>query len=1404
MNGLKRARRSRLRWLSGALTLVTATHVSAQGITPAPGSWPMPGRDPQHTAWAPGTGHLTGTASERWTYYVGGDVGAGASIVADVNGDGVDEVLAIVGGKVVARDLHDVVVWDSPPLGLTEILAFTDLNGDRSPEVVGVRNLPAGAFVLSGRDGSLLWQRHDFDDPAMTVGRGIALSRANARVIELAPGATAPHPALVLRVGGGDGNLHAFDFTRDLTAPVDAWNFLGPAQGWWMQHVGLGDFDGDGRTDAMAALNGRTIRLLSGSADPATLGRALPGTDFVTDDGGQSVIKSRAIRLPGAANDSLFFFLPSAFGRIDAAHTSDSRFVSFRNRDAAGHGLGDINHRVVSAPSDPVMITAAGAYLVVNLFDDHDCEQRTPSAAATCSDLDGINDPPASHQWHTAVFDATTLSLVTQISGQFAVALLDVDGDGRPEILTQTGGSDYATRPVSSVTAWRLATPTGAPASLSTVWAVPNSGLAGLLTRADARVGPGESAPLVIASGSQRYLLLYQGDPASTSIGVPVGLQLVELGTGRFFSRTAFAAHVNGRPVGLARSSPELTAPDTIVVSESDGFFHLFASDFMPPRNTAATLGLVHSGGYISPLAAAHLLGSSTRLADLVTNRSDGSLNTVPVAGAAPDRPPTETVRYYGGMFQTPLVVGSEDTPPEPRVIVGNRLGASQYIAALSPLSPLEVWTSDPFPVAPGGAFLKFPPAVGDANGDGVADLFVPYDGTLASGAVSCCGSSFYNVVSGRSVGGSARHPLLWSHPFSPDAIGHGQCCWEYGSATADVNADGHDDLVIAANASMAVRTGLDAADMAQILYRANSFLLPSPSNPATMAGAQYGAAVVAHFDPSVTLSAMMGAGPEGGWSAGVFNLTPSASLATADGEYALPEFSEGTVREGAVASFETPASHAPAALVGFGFGSIYGNFYALDPARRTAGSRSIPLRWARCLHDGRSDAETGAMVGVCPAGQALSNAAAADIDGDGRDEFLVGSEDGYLYALRAADGSLAFAYNFHTAVGAPIVADVDGDGSLGIMVSAGDGYVHSLGTSSATALISMAHVTPVSVTEAPGEMPVITAPTPDVTAMTSESLSYLAAAWTDPSPSHDTLYQARVLTAFGSPVIPWTSVSRAGTSATVTWIGRGAFTLGQRYIIEVSARPPSSARGDLAATNVVQIVDTTGPTLSPVMVGATTGPRIARITATATDPTGVVRDTIEVSDSTGRVVYSAAHATTGTAVSISEFWTPDAVDVDAGDGGAGPGVGPYSVTVTASDSSGHTATGTARFDFASPDASVDAATDIASDIASDVATDVASDIASDVVSDAASDVVTDASVDAAKDVSVTDVAITDGAPATDASDATTSAEAGVTAPASPGGCGCAVPGGTGDNRGLAALAIAACVAVRRRRRAKP
>jgi outer membrane protein assembly factor BamB len=67
------------------------------------------------------------------------------------------------------------------------------------------------------------------------------------------------------------------------------------------------------------------------------------------------------------------------------------------------------------------------------------------------------------------------------------------------------------------------------------------------------------------------------------------------------------------------------------------------------------------------------------------------------------------------------------------------------------------------------------------------------------------------------------------------------------------------------------------------------------------------------------------------------------------------------------------------------------------------------------------------------------------DADGDGTEEVVVGSDDGWVYAIHAADGTLLFSVNLGAPVSHLIAADVDLDPATELLASLGDGRLVAL-----------------------------------------------------------------------------------------------------------------------------------------------------------------------------------------------------------------------------------------------------------------------------------------------------------------------------------------------------------------------
>ena len=87
-------------------------------------------------------------------------------------------------------------------------------------------------------------------------------------------------------------------------------------------------------------------------------------------------------------------------------------------------------------------------------------------------------------------------------------------------------------------------------------------------------------------------------------------------------------------------------------------------------------------------------------------------------------------------------------------------------------------------------------------------------------------------------------------------------------------------------------------------------------------------------------------------------------------------------------------------------------------------------------------DVATGKVRWQFPLESTASAVAACDIDGDGRQEFVLGTTHGQLYALADAGdkGRLIWRAKLPASVGAPVIADVDNDGASEVLVGLGDG----------------------------------------------------------------------------------------------------------------------------------------------------------------------------------------------------------------------------------------------------------------------------------------------------------------------------------------------------------------------------
>ncbi len=186
--------------------------------------------------------------------------------------------------------------------------------------------------------------------------------------------------------------------------------------------------------------------------------------------------------------------------------------------------------------------------------------------------------------------------------------------------------------------------------------------------------------------------------------------------------------------------------------------------------------------------------------------------------------------------------------------------------------------------------------------------------------------------------------------------------------------------------------------------------------------------------------------------------------------------------------------------------------------------------------------------------GQLTSAATHGDLTGAARPSTLVGSSDGYLYAVDPCTGTLDFSMNMGDAVGQPVFGDTDGDGNDEILVTVADGYLYDIKNEAIAPPgfvwdIDLAHGI-----------------TTDIS--TIDTVDTLYCKWG--AVAGATGYQVAIVAAAGGFVTvspPWKPQDAATTVATLSGL---ALTDGARYFCAVRAVGPGGLSPDALSNGVV------------------------------------------------------------------------------------------------------------------------------------------------------------------------------------------------------------------------------------------
>ncbi|NMC69189.1 MAG: VCBS repeat-containing protein, partial [Myxococcales bacterium] len=1135
--------------------------------------WPMARRDPERTAYAPGSTFIH-RAAPLWRYFLGGTLGREQYWAGDLDGDGRGEVVFLSGGKVVSKLPNDTVVMDSPLLDLFRIDRVGDLDGDGTREIVA--SAAAGRVFVIGADGAVLWQTPDgsfgnigavrfgdFDgdgrDEMYVADQACGSSGSLgdvARVYSFAGGVAATTPLFQLERGRRDYVCGNYDT--------------------------LGDFNGDGRLEILAQGNrvfyvysGSDGRLLAQTADLGSIPYGLTITNVQDLDGdpAQEVV---------------------CFANNSYAPAINSRRVFLMDWDPAGgtlvkrweRSVTDVateEHRFVH--NGTVDLDGDGTWEVVTSF-------------------------WASPRARLHVLDARDGTTIDSVLDATLEAVLDLDGDGTVEVL---GRSE-----AGALTAYEFR-------SLSLVprWTLPGRRVVGVVDTARRDVQAGYVVPLALdvdgdgrnellltrnnADGEIAELLAYDAELAAPAVAAsyPLPAGTVPLTYEPFADITGPG---EGLQIGLARN---------------DGYLVVLGRGLVPLNEPGGDQAGLRIGGYYSGhngLTAAPVAADldADGWNEVVVRNSRGALDCLRPAGASLVVPPAVAWSRPREFAPTLLDVDGD----------GDREVASLWTSA-DPTAPHQVrltaadgttvvWTR---PVTAAGESVTYDLVpMGDLNGDGRLDL-------LYHRMVQSTGNAKIDVLDG------ATGAPLWATPFETLVAGSG-----YGdSAAFDLTGDGlRDPLVCPRNTMMQLRpadgTVVTTVDAGYCTFPSIWDVNRDGQPEVISSGSHYALRV---FTRSMT---------ELWRETGTKNHTRTAG-AVAECPDAV-RFAEGS-NNSAVLDIWNAATGALLTSRTLAGGAIY----ATEADARAAGQR----------------------LGI------LGNAVAKqDLTGAGTPGVLVGSTDGWLYAVDPCTATLVWSYNFRYPVGEPVFADVTDDGADDLLVSVADGYLYAVGRERFRAPAEVLDVDP------PAGFP---AEDRD----TIETFDTLYAAWSAVTGAAS--YEYAVLTA-GGTFLTRPNFLDAGSSTTATAAGLG-LRLGGTYYVAVRAIGPSGSSAEMLSDGI-QVVDETPPAITlragptPFTPDGDGVEDTVSLVADLADRTGLVEWAVTIFQPGGMAVARTFPPRALTGAAASDFVVWDGRD----DGGTLLYEADYPAIATVTDGAGHTATATVDLQLRLPggaDADADA-----------------------------------------------------------------------------------------------------------------
>ena len=587
-----------------------------------------------------------------------------------------------------------------------------------------------------------------------------------------------------------------------------------------------------------------------------------------------------------------------------------------------------------------------------------------------------------SQTWTTRVVDAAAGTPIAAIPGQVLQAVADLNGNGKKELVTRSNPLADLTPPRSDVTVYDFVSRAVAPAARS--WVLSDAHVMMASPSVFSQTGGADTPAVADFDPAPGLELLVGVDP--TQSGEDRKLAVLR-GDGSLASSWPVPASVTPSVLWWGGGLTSAASKADVLEAGDDGLARMLASPLVEHASFA-------TGTYTNWLDVYALDADRSILAMATSNRDllwlDGThlhADGTPYQLAHHPRVVDTSAYAAAGDGLEPMTYLAGKAP----TLVAYEQGESAVTMVGLDTSGVESWRT---PLAAGASILMPGPSAQDLTGDGVPDFVVPL--------FNINSLESFAIFDG-TTGAIVRSTPLQTITATGDQTMTG--------SLVDVNGDGVADLVLPVHSVGPVAVDLSKDPMTAI------WTVPGSSPPA-ISGTVAASAVDAQGESLLRFNGNVGVGEYARYSlAGAILAHQDQGLAFIDG-----------TDSNAVAFVQRTPGASVFDMVCAGTSGV-----GLSRVRRLAGD-TIATVWTVY-------AAGGAVSTTQPAQAfALRDPIAVDVDGDGTDEVVFGSDDGWLYALHASDGSLAFSLSLGAPVLHVIAADIDLDPAVELEASLGDG----------------------------------------------------------------------------------------------------------------------------------------------------------------------------------------------------------------------------------------------------------------------------------------------------------------------------------------------------------------------------